>query len=266
MEPSFVTPAVPRRPRSALSLFGDSLRRPGGRRALSLLSVVLFLAAIGLFAYPLATDLYQRELQSSLRNQFNTIGTEDAYRTGKFRIGQGLTRLQIPTIGLDVLVVEGTTPSALRAGAGHYIGTPLPGEAGNVAIAGHRTTFGHPFNHLDEVHPGDEIDLYTPIYEFIYRAVPSFVSVTSFDGTVNPHPVLPTDISVIAAPTDPRVHELTLTTCNPKGSAAQRLVLRAVLVGVRLVPGKHAVLPDIHAPASGAPAPGPTATTVVGPQ
>ena len=51
-------------------------------------------------------------------------------------------------------MVEGTSPEALRAGAGHYPETPLPGQAGNVAIAGHRTTYGKPFNRLDEVAPG----------------------------------------------------------------------------------------------------------------
>ncbi len=265
MDHSFVTPPTAGRGRHSLSLLGDGLRRPGGRRALSILSVVLLLAGVGLFAFPFATDLYQNHLQDRLRSQFAGASTEDSYRTHIFKEGQGLTRLQIPKIGLDVLVVEGTTPSALRAGAGHYVGTPLPGEAGNVAIAGHRTTFGHPFNRLDEVGPGDLINLFTPDYEFVYEAVPSFTSATTFDGTNNPHPVEPTDISVIAAPTNPTVHELTLTTCNPKGSAAQRLVLRAVLVKAIVLPGKHLPVPNIHAPATTTPSATPSVTSLPGP-
>ena len=134
MDPSFVSPPTSLRGRGPVALVADGLRRRGGRRALSLLSAVLLLAGVGLFAFPFATDLYQRHLQDGLRNQFASAATEQAYVTHTFKIGQGLTRLAVPAIGLDVLVVEGTTPAALRAGAGHYLGTPLPGQAGNVSI------------------------------------------------------------------------------------------------------------------------------------
>jgi len=248
VEPSFVTPALAARPRGPVALLGDGLRRPGGRRALSVLSAVLFVTGIGLFAYPLFTDVYQRHLQGGLRNQFTSPSTADAYRSRNFKVGAGLTRLRISRIGVDVLVVEGTTPDALRAGAGHYVGTPLPGEAGNVSIAGHRTTYGHPFNRLDEVTPGSQIELDTPSMVVIYQAV------QSFDAKANPHPVLPTDVSVIAAPGNRAVHELTLTTCTPKGSASQRLILRAVLVSATPVKGaKPAVGPS--APAVSPPPP-----------
>lgn len=264
MQPSFVVPPTRPNGRGALALAFDGLRRPGGRRALSLLSVVLLLAGVGLFAFPFATDLYQRHLQGQLRNQFASSTTEQAYLNHDFKIGQGLTRLEIPTIGLDVLVVEGTTPSALRAGAGHYVGTPLPGEAGNVSIAGHRTTFGHPFNRLAELKPGQLVELFTPDYEFTYQVTPSFTSATTFDGTANPHPVEPTDVSVIQPPADSTVHELTLTTCNPKGSAAQRLVLRAILVKATVLPGIKAPVPNIHAPATTTATPTPV-TSLPGP-
>ena len=67
------------------------------------------------------------------------------------------------------MVVEGTGASALRAGAGHYPNTPLPGEEGNVAIAGHRTTYGKPFANLDRLKPGDEIILETPVGKYTYK-------------------------------------------------------------------------------------------------
>lgn len=209
-----------------MALVGDGLRRPGGRRALSILWIVLLLSGVGMFAYPFATDLYTKQLQHRLRSEFNSPDYALAYRLRKIKVGEGLTRLRIPAIGLDVLVVQGTTPAALRAGAGHYINTPLPGEKGNVGIAGHRTTYGRPFNRLDEVGPGDKVYLDTPLGTYTYTAV------DSFDGQPNPHPVSPTDVSVLDQPSSG--YWLTLTTCNPKGSAAQRLILRLKLTGEHL--------------------------------
>lgn len=199
------------------------MRRPGGRRGLTALWVVLLSSGVLMFAYPFATDLYTHRLQQRLERQFASPSFVDAYRLHKIKVGQGLTRLRIPKIGLDVVVVEGSTPAALRAGAGHYISTPLPGDKGNVGIAGHRTTYGHPFNKLDLVTPGSKIYLDTPFATFEYTAV------KSWDGAPNPHPVAPDDISVLDQPT--KGHWLTLTTCHPKGSAAERLILRATLTG-----------------------------------
>ena len=65
--------------------------------------------------------------------------------------------IQIPKIGVDKIFVEGTGREDLKKGPGHYPGTPLPGEIGNAAIAGHRTTYGQPFYDLDKLAPGDEI-------------------------------------------------------------------------------------------------------------
>ena len=223
MQPSFITPVVPAKPRSAGSLFGDALRRPGGRKALSVLSVVLFVAGVAMFAYPVGTDLYSRFQQGNLNSQFGDTQYTEKYSTHQIAVGDVLTKLIIPKKGIDlkVLVVEGTTPSALRAGAGHYPGTPLPGEAGNVGIAGHRTTFGRPFNHLDELRPGDQVLLVTPFKIYHY------VAVAPFAGHSNPWVTTPKDFSVVQ--NVPGKYYLTLTTCNPKGSARQRLVLRLEL-------------------------------------
>jgi sortase A len=122
----------------------------------------------------------------------------------------------IPDINVDVVVVEGTTASALRAGAGHYPDTPLPCEIGNVGIAGHRTTYGRPFHNLDLLKPGMEITLQTPVGECTYQI------------TKDPFPVSPKDVSVVANTPDEAT--LTLTTCHPKGSARQRLIVKATLV------------------------------------
>ncbi|HVE73961.1 MAG TPA: class E sortase [Mycobacteriales bacterium] len=228
MQPSFAPPPLAERSRSFGALMGDSLRRPGGRRGVSVLSLVLFIAGIAMFAYPLGTDVYSRFRQDTLMSEFQDPGVIDAYRQRRIKVGQGLTRLKIPKLNVDVLVVEGTTPAALRAGAGHYVGSPLPGEFGNVAIAGHRTTFGRPLNRMDELKPGDEVSLETPIGTYTYRAV------LPFGGHSNPWVVPPSDFSVVSQAGTRRA--LTLTTCHPKGSARQRLVMRFELVKSDLRP------------------------------
>ena len=229
MPASFVSSAVPERPRSTALLLGDALRRPGGRRAVSVLSLVLFVAGVGMFAYPVGTDLYSRYRQGNLDSRFDDPVLATEYRDHHVPVGGALTRLRIPQkdVGLDVLVVEGTTPAALRAGAGHYPGSPLPGEAGNVGIAGHRTTFGRPFNHLDLMHPGSVVLLDTPFARYTYQAVPPF------GGHANPWVVSPNDVSVVGQTAG---HLLTLTTCHPKGSARRRLVLRLALIRTEKLP------------------------------
>jgi sortase A len=230
MQPSYVVPPVAGKGRPAGALLGDALRRPGGRRGLSVLSLVLALAGLGIFAYPLGTDLYGRYQQDQLTDTFAAPDVVQAYTERRVKVGQGLTRLKIPEIDVDVLVVEGTTPAALRAGAGHYPATPLPGEVGNVGIAGHRTTYGRPLNRLDELDPGDVVQLETPLAVYTYRAVPAFA------GHGNPWVVAPTEVGVVAQVAGKRM--LTLTTCHPKGSAKQRLVMRFELVGQKQVPRK----------------------------
>ena len=186
------------------------------------------LGAVAVFGYPLYTDLVAGRHQHSLRASFTSPQYRHAYVTHHIRTGQGLTRLRIPKLGIDVMVVQGTTTAALEAGAGHYPNTPLPGEAGNVAIAGHRTTYGRPFNRLDELGPSDVVILDTPVGEDVYRAVPPF------DGHGNPFVVGPDDFSVVSQ--DRPGHWLTLTTCHPKGSDLHRLVLRLRLVKRHPVP------------------------------
>lgn len=185
------------------------------RRALSGLSVLLLLGGVALVGFPFATNMWQGRIQDRLDAQIASPELQQAYKDRKVATGDSLTRVRIPAIGVDTVVVEGTTPSALRAGAGHYPQTPLPCEGGNVGIAGHRTTYGRPFADLDRLKPGDTIELTTPIGGCVYQV------------SKDPFIVSPTDLSVID-PTGER--SLTLTTCNPKGSAAQRLIVRGTWV------------------------------------
>ena len=184
------------------------------RIALSALSVLLLLGGVALVGYPFATNMWHNRIQERLQEQIASPELQQAYKEHKVETGDSLTRIKIAAIGLDTVVVQGITPSALRAGAGHYPQTPLPCENGNVAIAGHRTTYGRPFGNVDQLKPGDTIELTTPIGGCVYQVAK------------DPFVVAPTDLSVID-PTGER--SLTLTTCHPKGSASQRLVVRATL-------------------------------------
>ncbi|HUZ10286.1 MAG TPA: class E sortase [Acidimicrobiales bacterium] len=150
--------------------------------------------------------------------------------------GAPLARILIPAIGVDQVVVQGTDTADLREGPGHYAATPYPGQDGNVAIAGHRTTYAHPFFDLNELRPGDVIELSVPDDTWDYRVTGSMV-------------VSPGDVAV-AGPLGEPGGWLTLTTCNPRYSAATRLVVRAELAG--------AVAPAMP------PAPGPAPTHPVG--
>jgi sortase A len=111
------------------------------------------------------------------------------------------------------VIVEGVSDGDLRQGPGHYPGTPLPGEVGNAAIAGHRTTYAAPFYNLNQLQIGDPIVVQTLAGTFHYAVSESTI-------------VAPSDSAVLDASTTP---ELTLTTCNPRYSASQRLVVVATL-------------------------------------
>jgi sortase A len=205
------------RPTDPLGKVIDTLRRRRWARwTLSGASLAMVLVAVGLLGYPFYTNLYQARVQQRLDRELVSPELEQAYRERAVGTGDALTRIKIDKIGVDVVVVEGTTLSALRAGAGHYPQTPLPCETGNVGIAGHRTTYGKPFENLQMLQPGDTIVLETPIGSCTYKLIkPPFI-------------VTPSDTSVVAPTPTPT---LTLTTCHPKGSAKQRLIVQAELVG-----------------------------------
>ena len=224
---SFLPGGATTKPHSIGALLSLSLRRRDGRRAVSAVVVMLFVASIGLFAAPAVTDLIAKWHQHELRSQFTNPALKTEYRTGNLPIGSDLTQLVADTsqVHINVLVVQGTTPSALEAGAGHYTHTPLPCYQGNVGIAGHRTTYGRPFNKINLMHAGDTVKLITPIGTCSYQVV------SAFDNHSNPWVVAPNDFSVVSQQgVLGSGHWLTLTSCNPPGSAAQRIVLRLKMI------------------------------------
>jgi sortase A len=127
--------------------------------------------------------------------------------------GKPLGELRIPRLDAHFVVVQGTGNAALRSGPGHYAGTALPGQDGTVGIAGHRTTYGAPFRHLDALRRGDPITMTMPYGRFTYRV----------EGT---RIVKPQDVSTLRSIGRQR---LVLTACHPLYSAAKRLVVIARL-------------------------------------
>ena len=127
--------------------------------------------------------------------------------------GDPMGRIVIPAIGVSDVFVQGTGSGDLRKGPGHYPATPLPGERGTVAIAGHRTTYGAPFRNVDKLDRGDRIELRMPYARFTYRVERTKI-------------VPPTELSV----TDRVDHDrLVLSACHPLYSAAQRIIVFARL-------------------------------------
>lgn len=185
------------------------------------------------------TGIYTRQQQNDLSQQFDRLpvievdrtagspyaGPDDSFDPGP---GDPVFRLTIPRIDKRYVVVEGVDTEALTKGPGHYpecrpgFPRPLctefpemyPGEEGRVVVSGHRTTYDAPFYDLDKLRPGDELETETQWGDFTYEVVRT--------------EVVPSSSLAIVIPTDKA--ELVLTTCNPKYSAAERLIVYAEMV------------------------------------
>jgi sortase A len=166
----------------------------------------------------------------------------------EFGNGDPVARLEIPRIGVNEIVVAGVSVDDLKKGPGHYPQTPLPGETGNAAIAGHRTTYGAPFFDIDNLQPGDQVVATTYAGRFVYQVT----------GTVV---VSPSDTSVLDDTPDDR---LTLTSCDPKYSAKNRIIVSAALDRADSAPVVTSAAPTTLAPATTA-APPPSASAADNP-
>jgi sortase A len=131
--------------------------------------------------------------------------------------GIAVARLKIASIGLTYTVVQGVGVADLKKGPGHFPETPMPGQYGNAAIAGHRTTYGHPFYKLDKVQVGDLIEVDTLVGKYTYKVTGNRV-------------VSPAQYADVIPTVDPKVATLTLATCTPAYTARQRLIVFAQLV------------------------------------
>jgi sortase A len=184
------------------------------RQRLSLILLLVGAVLIGYVAWQYGSMYFeQRRLAQEWKLQQEQQPAPHAAST-PVSAHDTLTRLSVPKINLDSVVVEGTSYRALLLGPGHLVDTPAPGNNGNSVITGHRDTF---FRHLDDLQMGDEVLVQRGGKTFHYRVTGKRV-------------VAPTDLSVIAPTKDP---ELTLLTCYPIyfiGPAPKRLVVFSKLV------------------------------------
>lgn len=211
-----------------------------GQTLMTLGVVVLLFCVYELYVTGLVTSREQTRLGDDLRQTWaepppRPQGGAPGTVPVSLDLGQGFAVLHIPSLAdYDPwVVVEGTSVADLKNGPGHIPGTALPGELGNVVVSGHRTTYGAPFQRLDELVAGAQVVLETRDGWFTY---------TVRDKTI----VAPTATEVtLPVPGDPTAEPvdrlLTLTTCHPKYSARQRLIVQAELTAASK---KSAGLPD----------------------
>jgi sortase A len=197
--------------------------------------IVLGLVLLYFVVYELfGTTLQTRAHQNDLRSEFSAMlddpritatpsVTPSAAPPKKSRPRpNAIAQIIIPKIGVDSIVVEGVTLSALGYGPGHYPDSARIGAAtGTAAIAGHRTGWGSPFINLDRLQSGDEIILRTPQATYRYRITRGNVVVTPNDYWV-----------VNGDPQSKAKAKLTLTTCTPKYTSRDRLIVWADLMKV----------------------------------
>jgi sortase A len=200
-------------------LWGSALNPPA--RILYLIKLVTYgfgiltLAYVGWVLAGAAVYQYRsREALTHLRGQYPNRSPEGSGSMRAPALGSVLADLDIPRIGLSVMVTEGTDESRLRLGAGHLVGSALPGEVGNVVVAAHRDTF---FRSLRDIRAGDLVDLTSPEGTYHYRV--------EWTSVVSPTDTQALDSTPAAA--------LTLVTCYPFsyiGPAPERFVVRASIV------------------------------------
>ena len=187
-------------------------RRTGGQSCLRwafYIFLVAGLLAVGYAGYVIADAQTYQAIQ--LRKFAHEVPVVDYHLPGT---GERVGEIEISRIELRVVILEGDSPQVLRRGVGHLPDTPMPGELGNVGLAGHRDSFFRP---LRQIRPGDMITLRTFRGEFQYRVEATGV-------------VSAADMEVLA-PTDRR--ELTLVTCFPfnyVGPAPNRFIVHSVQV------------------------------------
>ncbi|MGY2002769.1 class E sortase [Blastococcus sp. SYSU DS1024] len=212
--------------------------------------VLLLFVVYEVYVTDLLTDRRQDQLSAELQERWEDADADAGLV--QVEIGDAFGVLRIPRLGEDYarVILEGTTEEALSQGPGHYADTAMPGEPGNVALAGHRVGKGSPFLELDAMQPGDPIVVETVDSWFVYRVLgdPATGDVDADpSGIPGMQIVSPSDVSVIAPTPNadvavgPTGSYLTLTTCHPRFSAKQRLIIHAELDGAGI---PKAEMPD----------------------
>jgi sortase A len=201
-------------------------------------AVLLLFVVYQVWVTDLSSDRAQGRVAEELRQDW-TSGTPHTEPD----FGQAFAFVHIPRFGADWTraVVEGTDPDELEDGPGHYVGSAMPGEQGNFAMAGHRVGRGSPFIALDVLEPGDAVVVETVDAWHVYRVTTTTVVDPSESSVVAPTP----GGAVDGRPTGAF---LTMTTCHPKFSTRERLVVHGELestTGKDVAPGGPAALEEV---------------------
>jgi sortase A len=235
---------------------GDRIRtgvRGVGQTMITLGLIVLLFVVYELWVTDLFNAHTQHKLSTALQKDWEQgddplVGAapsgpaKPGAKVSHIPLGKGIANIYIPAFGPDYVftVVEGTGPNELAEGPGHYSGSALPGQVGNFSIAGHRVGKGSPFLNLDKLRAGDAIVIETKSYWYTYRVLGNKATGDTSRGTLGipgMQIVPPTDVDVIRpVPNGPTAAHaqfpfITLTTCHPKFSARQRLIIHGQLEG-----------------------------------
>jgi sortase A len=199
-----------------------------GQTLITIGLVLLLFVAYELWWTGLTTRHDQHNLLNSLRHEWAR-----GENLSDPPLGSGIAILRIPRFGTNYsfVVVQGTSTADLIKGPGHYPNTALPGQIGNFTVAGHRTTYLHPFYDINQLRPGDPIVLETRTMWFTYRVQNVPRTTARYQEIVSP-----SDVSVSYPVPDqpnasrvPTQRVITLTSCNPRYSASQRIIVHGVL-------------------------------------
>ena len=223
------------------------------------LSLAIF-GGIALALWPFGQDLYaawnQRQLQADWKNAAPTAMATNAASTrttknapaeksratkssakargAAAQLAEGAvkketdvpfpkTKIELPDIGVDAVVVSGVDEESLRRGPGHFPGTALPGQSGNCVIAAHRNVYGSWFYKLDELFPGQSIYLETPQGKYEYRVVRIFLNADTDTALLQSPPAdasgkIPSQLTLITCTTPRTTNRLVLVAQRPKQS------------------------------------------------
>ncbi len=217
--------------------------------------VLLLFVVYEVYVTDLLTAQRQDQLSEDLREEWESAPAPEPGSITRVDLGDAFAVLRIPRLGEDYtrVVLEGTEEEQLSQGPGHYRDSAMPGEDGNLALAGHRVGKGSPFLELDAMRPGDPVVVETADSWFVYRVLgdPASGDVdTDPSGIPGVHVVSPSAVEVVsptpnaAASAAPSGAYLTLTTCHPRYSARQRLVVHARLDGGALSKAEYPDGPD----------------------
>ena len=246
-------PPPPSGPGRRPSTAGDKVRfalRGIGQTLITLGLVVLLFVVYEVWVTNIFAHMRQERVHTALEKAWQDgvsgVGLPNGNISG-IPIGEGIANIYIPRLGKDYhfTIVQGTDDASLEKGPGHYVNTVMPGQVGNFGVAGHRVGKGEPFLNLDHLRPGDDVIIETRTTWFVYVVIGDPAKgeaglsqvYADHNGVPGREIVDPSAGQVLAAwpnrfgspPPPTGNHYMTMTTCHPKFTANQRMIVHAQL-------------------------------------